>query len=399
MESNFALRQLVGEDNFYSGVNEAEDYLMRRVIYALQAGSVYSASLKDIREADAVLILGEDIWNTAPMMALAVRQAVMKTAAAQASQQGSLPVWHDSAIKELVQQEKGFLASLTVAGSPLDNIATHTFSAAPDDIARLGFAIAHQLNASLPAVTGADETLLNNANIIATALQKAKHPVIISGISSRNDGVIHAAYNIAASLNISGSKAGLAYALPECNSMGLSLMQAPSFAKALDRVRREKGTTAIIIENDVYRYMPSSLANSFFKHCNNIIVLDSLNNATTEKANVLIPAATFAEADGTLVNYEGRAQRYYQVYVPSIPDIKESWKWLWRMQHIKMQRSNGHEPYPEELLKKLEIVLPQFNGISEVSPHHDYTIHGERIPREPHRYSGRTAILSQHQCK
>jgi NADH-quinone oxidoreductase subunit G len=394
VESNFALRQLVGEDNFYGGVNENEDFLIRRVIYALQAGSVHSASLKDIQEADAVLILGEDIWNTAPMMALAVRQSVMKTAATHASQQASLPVWHDAAIKELVQQEKGFLACVTVAGSPLDKIAAHTSYAAPDDIARLGFAIAHQLNTSLPAITGADETLLNRADFIATALQKAKHPVIISGISSCNEGVINAAFDIAASLNISGSKAGLAYALPECNSMGLALLQAPSFETAVERVRREEGITAIIMENDVYRYIPPSLANSFFKHCKNIIVLDSLNNATTEKANVLIPAATFAEGDGTMVNYEGRAQRYYQVYIPSISDLKESWKWLWKMQVAKMQISNGHEPYPDDLLEKLEKVLPQFNGITKVSPHHNYTIHGERIPRAPHRYSGRTAMLA-----
>ena len=57
-------------------------YLTRRVINILQAGAVHSASLKEIEQADAVLILGEDIWNTAPMMALAVRQSVMKTAAA-----------------------------------------------------------------------------------------------------------------------------------------------------------------------------------------------------------------------------------------------------------------------------------------------------------------------------
>ena len=62
------------------------------------------------------------------------------------------------------------------------------------------------------------------------------------------------------------------------------------------------------------------------------------------------------------------------------------------MQLAKMQVTNGHDPYPEELLEKLETTLPQFKGISKVSPPHDFTIHGERIPREPHRYSGRTAI-------
>ena len=54
----------------------------------------------------------------------------------------------------------------------------------------------------------ADETLLNNAKTIATALQNAKHPVIISGISCYNEGVIKAAFDIAASLNNQERKAG-----------------------------------------------------------------------------------------------------------------------------------------------------------------------------------------------
>ena len=31
---------------------------------------------------------------------------------------------------------------------------------------------------------------------------------------------------------------------------------------------------------------------------------------------MVFPAATFAEASGTLVNNEGRAQRFYEVFVP-----------------------------------------------------------------------------------
>src|SRR5258705_1297974 len=97
VESNFSLRQLVGKENFYQGVNEDEAYLEKRIVNILQSGSLHSASLKEIDAADAVLVLGEDIWNTAPVMALAVRQAVMKAAAADAMQQSSLPTWHDAA--------------------------------------------------------------------------------------------------------------------------------------------------------------------------------------------------------------------------------------------------------------------------------------------------------------
>ncbi|MCU7548095.1 NADH-quinone oxidoreductase subunit NuoG [Chitinophagaceae bacterium LB-8] len=389
VESNFALMQLVGHDNFYQGVSEAEAYLTRKIAGWMQTGSIRSASLKEIEQSDVVVVLGEDIWNTAPMMALAVRQSVVKTAAAQAAQKTNLPLWHDAAIKEYVQDQKGFLANITVAGSPLDEIAAHQQCLAPDDIARLGWAIAHELDASLPGVSN-DESLLQQAQAIANALKTAKNPVIISGITCYNESILTAAVTLATACH-----AKVGFALPECNSMGLALMQAPSLEKAVDRMQREGDSfTVVVLENDLYRNISATLVDDFFSHCRNAVVIDSLHNATTEKAQVLIPSATFAEGDGTLVNYEGRAQRYFQVFVPAEGIIKESWKWLWHLYLLKMQAGNGHDHYPNELLEKLESVLPQFKGITKSSPPRHFTIHGERIPREPHRYSGRTAMLA-----
>ena len=72
-------------------------------------------------------------------------------------------------------------------------------------------------------------------------------------------------------------------------------------------------------------------------------MIDHIEHATSAKADMVLPAATFAEADGTLVNNEGRAQRFFQVFVPKgeiegdikgdtshdIPgDIQESWRWM-----------------------------------------------------------------------
>lgn len=394
VETNFSLMQLVGKENFYQGVSADEAFLEKMIVDLLSAGTVHSSSLKEIEQADAVLILGEDVWNTAPVMALAVRQSVMKTAAAAALQQTQIPAWHDNAVRELVQENKGFLANSTVVASPLDEIATCTYRAAPDDIARLGFMIAHHLNPALPMVSNADEVLLSKAQMIASALQQAKRPVIISGISCYNEAVIRASFDIAAALTSIERKAGLCYVVPECNSMGLAMMQAPSFDQAVTRVQREENITAIIVENDIYRYSTPDKANAFFSRCKNIVVLDSLHNGTTEKAHVLIPISTFAEADGTMVNNEGRAQRFYQVFVPSNNYIKESWKWLWQMKALQTQAGNGQQHHPDELLAKLEKALSQFEGIAQVAPPHDFRIHGQPIPREPHRYSGRTAILA-----
>ena len=276
----------------------------------------------------------------------------------------------------------------------MDEIATVTYHTAPDDIGRLGFAIANQLNPALPPVGNADESLLSKAKMIASALQQAKRPVIISGVSCCNNAVIRASFNIAAALTTAERKAGLCYVLPECNSMGLAMMQASSFDGAVARIQREENITAIIVENDIYRYATPDKANAFFNRCKNIVVLDSLHNATTEKAHVLIPTSTFAEADGTMVNNEGRAQRFYQVFVPSGKYIKESWKWLGQMKSLLTQSVNGLDHHPDELLDKLEKTLPQFEGITKSAPRRDFRINGQLIPREPHRYSGRTSMLA-----
>jgi len=108
----------------------------------------------------------------------------------------------------------------------------------------------------------------------------------------------------------------------------------------------------------------------------------------------LIPAATFAEADGTVVNNAGLAQRFYQVFVPANAAIKESWKWLMKFKRVQAAAGNGREDHCNEMLEVLETALPQFTGISQVAPHHNFRIHGQAVPREPHRYSGRTAMLA-----
>lgn len=394
MESNFALAQLTGKDNFFCGISNDELMLEKRIIDILSSGNIPAATLRDIENADAIVVLGEDVWNTAPVMALAIRQAVMKSGAEQAMGKTTMPEWHDIAIKELQQEERGFMANVTVAATSLDPIATLNINAAPDDIGRLGFAIAHFIHSSLIELTGFADTLVKKAKQIAEALQKCKRPVIISGISCYNDHVLRAAYGIAASLKQGAKEARIAFVVPECNSMGLAMMRAASFDGVMRKVNRENNVTAIIVEEDLYRNLPESLVNDFLARCKNIVVLDSLNNKTTQRANVLIPVSTFAEADGTVVNYEGRAQRYCQVYVPDNKYISESWKWLGRMKLLQAGKGNGIDFHHDEVIEALETAMPQFSGIAAAAPPAGFRINGEQIPREPHRYSGRTAILA-----
>ena len=112
-----------------------------------------SPSLAEMGDADATLILGEDICNTAPMTALAVRQAALRKEIGIATQL-HIPAWQDAAVREAIQQERGPVFIASVAATRLDDLGTRIYRGAPDDLARLGLAVAHAIDPQTPAVAG-----------------------------------------------------------------------------------------------------------------------------------------------------------------------------------------------------------------------------------------------------
>jgi len=111
---------------------------------------------------------------------------------------------------------------------------------------------------------------------------------------------------------------------------------------------------------------------------------------TTERAEVVLPAATFAEGDGTLINMEGRAQRYFQNFDPAYTDrsitTAESWRWLGRLRGGDAATENL-----DAVLADCEAELPQFKGVVDAAPDATFRIRGMSLARAPHRQSGRTA--------
>ncbi|MBS1488830.1 MAG: NADH-quinone oxidoreductase subunit NuoG [Bacteroidetes bacterium] len=390
IQSNFALKELVGKNNFYHGVPENEHDMAELAIQILKEGPVRTPSLKEVENADAVFILGEDLTNSSPMLALAVRQAARVKPMAEAAQ-AKIPDWHDYATREFVQDKNGPLFSATVHDTKLDDIATEKYYAAPDEIARLGFAVAHRIDPSVPDVNQYSEDLKKLADRIAEGLKKAQRPVIISGLSSESVSVIKAAANVAWALNKTNKNTGLVLSLLECNSLGLAMMGGGKLDGAFNAIFHSHADTAIIMENDLYRNGSTATVDKFLKMCRQVIVLDHTPSPTMSKAHIIIPAGTFAESDGTLVNNEGRAQRFFQVY-EATDVIQESWRWL-----LNMGVNAGNERMSqwknfEDITKAISEEEPMLKGVETITPPANYRIAGQRIPREPHRYSGRTSM-------
>jgi len=393
LQSNFALKALVGEDNFYHGVSDNEHDLAELAIQILKQGPARTPSMKEVEKTDAVFVLGEDLTNTAPMLALAIRQAV-KQQPMQDVAKANIPQWHDAASRELIQENKGPLFIATVHTTKLDDVAEKTYRAAPHDIARLGFAVAHLIDASVSDAENLSKELRELAEQIANGLLKAKNPVIISGASSESRSVMKAAANIAWALHQKNKKTGIVLTMPECNSLGLAMMGGHRLNSAFNALLNGHADTVIVMENDLYRHGYASVVDEFLNRCKTVIVLDHSTQATTKKSHFVIPAGTFAESDGTIVNNEGRAQRFYQVY-ESTDVIQESWRWLLYMgTNAGNARMNQWKNF-EDITNAIANEEPLLKGVDTVSPSPKFRMNdGQRIARAPHRYSGRTAMLA-----
>jgi NADH-quinone oxidoreductase subunit G len=388
LEANFALRAVVGADNFCCGVSRDEARLANLMLEALRKGAARTPSLAEMETADAVLVLGEDVMNVAPRMALALRQSVRQAPMENVRKKG-IAEWQDDAVREAVQEEKGPLFIATPNRTRLDGIATETFRAAPDDLARLGFAIAHEIDPAAPAAANLPASIVEAAARMGLALKNAKRPLVVSGAGCRSDAVIQAAANVAAALAKGNASTLLSFAVPEPNTLGLAMMGGVPLESAFDAARDGKVDTIIVLENDLYRRAERSQVDALLKSAQHVVALDCLPSSTTDSAELVLAAGTFAEADGTFVNNEGRAQRFFQVYVPPDPQL-ESWRWLARAG----EGEAGGWKNLDDVLNAMARDLPVFRRVPEAAPGSGFRMAGAKVPREPHRYSGRTAMLA-----
>ncbi|MEI6804904.1 MAG: NADH-quinone oxidoreductase subunit NuoG [Myxococcaceae bacterium] len=335
LEANYALRKLVGADNFYDGHSELEHKLLLKIIEILQQHPE-TASLEDVRNADAIFILGEDLTHTAPMLALSIRQNLYKRAQENAEKKG-IPEWNDIAVRNA---EPGLPQVVYLAHdtpTKLDTLVTHKISTELEEI----------------------QTWL-------PALKAAKNPVIIAGTSLGSEALIR----MSIELRKMAPHSKLCYVLPAANSFGLALLKPKG---------SPKGKTAIVLEND----LPAEILSRF----ENIIAIDFLENNTTQKATLALGCGSFAETTGSMVNNEGRAQRYYSVFERR-EQRPESWRILRDLAGFSWQNI-------DELCADLGKDFPIFEPFLKQVHNTSFRIDGQKIARQSQEFSGRTSMYTQ----
>jgi len=389
VETNFALAALSGPENFYPGFSRQEAALASLVVEIMEKGPGRIASLKDVREADAVLVLGEDATNTAPVLALALRQAA-KNVPVKAAMRLGIPYWDDMALKTATQGKKGPFYSAVPYETGLDGVALKTFYGPPVEIARFGMAVAAELDGGLPRVVGLSEGTVELASEVARALLQAERPLIVSGTGTGSASVMQAAANTAWALCAGRKRAALCLVLPECGSLGAALMDGRGLDEASRTAAEGAFDTLVIAENDIFRRMEKEDAEGLLASFKNVIVIDHVLTDTVRAAHVALPGASFAESTGTLVSSEGRAQRFFQVYRPE--DARQSaWRWVKEMMDAAGLKGRAWESV-DDVTKDAAAEIPAFARIAEAAPPHGFRLSGLKIARQAHRRSGRTAV-------
>lgn len=406
VETNFALRELVGFTKFATGLSRADQALNAKAAEILQSEGIYNPDLRAVEDADAVLILGEDITQTAARVALAVRQAA-KTRAEDMAAKLKTQEWLAEPVGRIGQRAQSPIFILSLTETKLDELAEGVCIATPNDIARLGFAVAASI-AGEP-VTGIAPEAVEFAQQIADSLKAAKKPLVVTGTTLQEPALLEAAAQIVQNLGdyfaaqAAGAQAGINLVVPEVNSMGQALLAQQSGALALEDLLDLDYEVLVIAENDLTRRVPKATLDQILAKAKQVIVLDHQATETTGHAHVVLPAASFAEGDGTVISAEGRAQRYFQVfdaayYKPEI-SIKDSWRWLHAIK-VGVDGLAIEWTILDDVIDQIARHVPILHAIVEAAPNAGYRVHGLKVAREPRRYSGRTSMranLSVHE--
>jgi NADH-quinone oxidoreductase subunit G len=251
-----------------------------------------SAKVRDIDEADAILVLGTDPLHSSPILDLRVRKAIRRNGAK--------------------------LAVASERPTALDGGAQASFRYAPHGATAFLMGLAGALR------DGGSETPESD---VADVLRDAERIVVLWGerIGREDHATVKALLDVAATLGLADKEGSGLLEIPDtANARGLReagcLPDAgPGLSETTAGMATEEIRSALISGGlsglilfgaDPLRDFPDTPAWEEALTAADFVVSFSMHeNATTAKADVVLPLETHAEKDGTVTHPDGRLQR------------------------------------------------------------------------------------------
>jgi len=386
LEDNFALQQLVGRENFNPGLDAQQEKLLATHVAILNQWQ--TASLAQMEQADAIIILAEDVNNSAPRIALSIRQALLNNARVQAEKY-RVPSWQDAAVRALQPHNPVPLVILGYGESDLGKQATIRLVCDPKQAAEQGFLLANLLNdrAPKPKVSKvAPETLE-----LLEVLKTAKRPLIVTGWTANNPALLAAATNIRKALKVRTTvsenkqdNAMLCIVPPEANTLGLGLLTQGGYL-GVDSLNAEniKTQKANLLVLDHCSPAFAKKLSDWSQSANNIVRLSQLGAPRADEIN--LPVSSFSECSGSELNYQGLIQSHLPATKPS-GQCLPGWQWL-----VNIARLRDHALGKVDNLGHLRDLLNQ--DYPQLSVHFNQH-HKTPMALQTPRASGRTAMLA-----
>jgi NADH-quinone oxidoreductase subunit G len=288
-EEGFLVQRIVREALGSPHLDSRPSRGPKREVLARLAEPAISAKVPDIDDADAILVLGTDPLHSSPILDLRVRKAIRRNGA-----------------KLVVATERP---------TALDGGAEAIARFAPGQAA-------HFVSELAGAIGGAE----NVATPVAETLRDAGRVVVIWGERiAREDGAAAALLDVASATGMAGTEGSGLLEIPDTtNARGLreagclpdagpGLTEAPR-GMATEEIRAGlisgEISGLILFGADPLRDFPDTPAwEEALSACDFLVSFSMHENATTAKADVVLPLETHAEKDGTVTHPDGRLQR------------------------------------------------------------------------------------------
>ena len=290
-----------------------------------------SAKVSDIDHAGAILVLDTELVDEAPILDLRVRKAVRRNGARLVVASARPSTLDPNASAALRFAPGAAEAVLGALGAALGS--SRASSASPDELARSARASEGFRPGAQPTShsgNGADPSA-SAVRAAADVLRDAGDVVVIWGerVASGDRGgeAIDALLALAGALGIDGrEESGMIEIPAAANGRGLREVGClpdlgPGFAKPAVEASEPDGVGALLL-------VDQSVPAQALDDADTVIAFAGfLDEALSEHANIVFPAETYAEKEGTVTHPDGRLQRVRQA-LGHAGEVRPGWRVL-----------------------------------------------------------------------
>ncbi len=265
--------------------------------------------LDDINRAHTIFLAGCDPSSTHPVLAMAIRRAAARGAGIVAVNSSRIDLlragdlWLDAR-----RGTAGILYAAILRDILSDGLAAG-FACRENELAALKFSVARATLEEAAEIAGVDagkimacaRTLRGNGRVVAVY-------DLDDTLERADDDLQALAQVLIATGHLGNESEGLLLLRSDCNSAGARLAGIAN-PLHLDHIR----SALVIFENP---FADSRVAGEL-GHIESMVVIDHFLTETARLAEVVLPAATLAESDGTVVSFDGRLGTVRQASGPA----------------------------------------------------------------------------------